>query len=109
MQSFLITTSEQRKLTDQKVHHLRDKAKVDAVVRTVLFATTVLLLVGPSALRVVMPKYRGLEMVLTSVFTALFAALLSLSTKGGRHEIMAATALYCAVLVVVLSSTAAYL
>jgi hypothetical protein len=39
------------------------------------------------------------------VFTLLFAAAMSLLTKARRHELFAATAAYCAVLVVFIGSS----
>jgi hypothetical protein len=39
------------------------------------------------------------------VFTLLFAAAMSLLTKAKRHELFAAAAAYCAVLVVFVGST----
>jgi hypothetical protein len=39
------------------------------------------------------------------VFTLIFSAVLSLFTKAKRHEILAAAAAYCAVLVVFLGNT----
>jgi hypothetical protein len=39
------------------------------------------------------------------VFTLLFAAAMSLLTKARRHELFAATAAYCAVLVVFVGSS----
>ncbi len=85
---------------------LRSPARMHLLIRTVLFATTMSLLIGPSAIRAVIPIHRGFEMVLISGFTAMFAALLHLSTNGQRHEIMVGTAIYCAVMVVLLSYTA---
>jgi len=67
------------------------------VVRAVLCATTVLLFVGHSAILPFVSNNPVREMVWLSGFTALFAALLNVSTKGKRHDIMAATAIDCAV------------
>lgn len=39
------------------------------------------------------------------IFTLLFAAAMSLLTKARRHELFAASAAYCAVLVVFIGST----
>lgn len=105
-QSFL-TSPEQKKLTDEKQTRLRDGGRVDAVVRAVLCATTLLFLVGPSAVRFVVSSHRFLEMVVIPAFTALFAAFLNLSTKTKRHEIIVATAIYYAAVVVVSSHATA--
>ncbi len=99
-------TKEQRERTDAPEIRLRSSHRVDVIVRAVLCATTVLLLVGPSAILLFLANHSILKMVLISVFTALFAVLLSISTKGKRHEISVATATYCAVLVVFLSNIA---
>lgn len=104
-QSFF-TTLEQRARTDAPEIRLRCEARVDMVVRAVLCATTVLLFVGHSAILPFVSNNPVREMVWLSGFTALFAALLNVSTKGKRHDIMAATAIDCAVLVVFLSDAA---
>lgn len=100
----LFTSEEQSKKTDDDHLHLYSKRRIDIVVRLVLVLTTVGLLVGPSAVLYFVTGQSALKICLIMVFTLLFAAALSVCTKAKRHEMLAATATYAAVLVVFLGN-----
>ncbi|KAF6240808.1 hypothetical protein HO173_001481 [Letharia columbiana] len=98
------TSEEQTKKTDDDHLHLYSRRRIDIVVRLVLVLTTVGLLVGPSAVLYFVNGQSALKICLIMVFTLLFAAALSVCTKAKRHEMLAATATYAAVLVVFLGN-----
>lgn len=84
--------------------HVYDARRIGLLVRFVLVLMVVGLLVGPSAILFFVPRHGTLKICLIMVFTLLFAAALSVCTKAKRHEMLAATATYAAVLVVFLGN-----
>ncbi|KAK0513549.1 hypothetical protein JMJ35_003913 [Cladonia borealis] len=100
----LFTSKEQYRKSDDENLHLMSKYRMDVLVRLILTLTTVGLLVGPSAILFFVPDHRTLKIVLIMLFTLLFSAAVSVFTKAKRHEMLAATATYAAVLVVFLGN-----
>lgn len=69
----------------------------------VLLAAPVLVMYKLSCLKTTEAVFAAIGVLM--VFALLFAAALSMLTKARRHELFAASAAYCAVLVVFIGST----
>ncbi|CAO2652826.1 Nn.00g022370.m01.CDS01 [Neocucurbitaria sp. VM-36] len=103
------TDDQRRKTSDKKVYYF-SPTRVSKLVNLCITAVIFLLLISP-----VLSMYRLSTMKTTKdmfaaigilmIFTLLFAAAMSLLTKARRHELFAASAAYCAVLVVFIGST----
>lgn len=100
------------KTTDANVHYYA-RSRVDIFVSLIITSIIFILLVLP-----VVAMYRLTTFGVGSrstfkaigvlvVFTLLFSASMSLLTKARRHELFAASAAYCAVLVVFISNFSA--
>jgi hypothetical protein len=79
---------------------------VNLIITTVIFlllAAPVLSMYRLSTLKTNECMFAAIGVLM--VFTLLFAAAMSLLTKARRHELFAASAAYCAVLVVFIGST----
>ena len=98
-------TSHTQSLKSDDDHvRLVSKHRIDLLVRLILTVSVVALLVGPSAVLFLVPEHSTLKICLILVFTLLFSAAISAFTKAKRHEMLAATATYAAVLVVFLGN-----
>lgn len=100
----LSISPERRMRSDERYISLLTKYHIDVIVRLILTITTVSLLMLPSAVLYILPEHRALKIVLILLFTLLFSSALTVFTKAKRHEQFAATAAYCAVLVVFISN-----
>ncbi|KAI4283972.1 MAG: hypothetical protein L6R38_001765 [Xanthoria sp. 2 TBL-2021] len=101
---FILSSSEERKKTDDEYVQLYSKYRVDVLARLILTVVAVVLLMVPTAVLFLVPEHGILKIMLIMIFTMLFSAALSVFTKAKRHEMFAATAAYCAVLVVFLGN-----
>ncbi|CAL8581470.1 hypothetical protein XPA_007160 [Xanthoria parietina] len=101
---FILSSSEERKKTDDEYVQLYSKYRVDVLARLILTVVAVVLLMVPTAVLFLVPEHDILKIMLIMIFTMLFSAALSVFTKAKRHEMFAATAAYCAVLVVFLGN-----
>ncbi|KAL8758020.1 MAG: hypothetical protein Q9199_001804 [Rusavskia elegans] len=100
----ILSSSEERKKTDDEYVQLYSKYRVDVLARLILTVVAVVLLMVPTAVLFLVPEHGILKIMLIMIFTMLFSAALSVFTKAKRHEMFAATAAYCAVLVVFLGN-----
>ncbi|KAF7508635.1 hypothetical protein GJ744_009027 [Endocarpon pusillum] len=100
----IFTSAEQRKKSDDKYVHLYSKRRIDFLVRVILALVTVILLLVPTALLFLVPGSNRLKIMTILLFTLLFSTALMVFTKAKRHEMVAASAAYCAVLVVFLGN-----
>lgn len=101
---YILSTAEERRKTDDEYVQLYSKKRVDLLVRLILTIFTVALLMAPTAVLFLVPEHAVVKLVVIVVFTMLFSAALGIFTKAKRHEMFAATAAYCAVLVVFLGN-----
>ncbi|PSN67486.1 hypothetical protein BS50DRAFT_600854 [Corynespora cassiicola Philippines] len=98
-----------RKTSDGLVHYYspsRVAKLVNLIITTVIFillAAPVLSMYQLSTLNTTQAIFAAIGVLM--IFTLLFAAAMSLLTKARRHELFAASAAYCAVLVVFIGST----
>lgn len=98
-----------RKTSDENVYYF-SPSRVSKLVNLMITGVIFILLAAP-----VLSMYRLSHMNSTRlmfaaigvlmIFTLIFAAAMSLLTKAKRHELFAASAAYCAVLVVFIGST----
>jgi hypothetical protein len=111
-QRVFLTPEMRVKTTDQNVHYYA-RSRIDVFVSLIITSIIFILLVLP-----VVAMYRlttfgaGSRSTFKAigvlvVFTLLFSAAMSLLTKARRHELFAASAAYCAVLVVFISNFSA--
>ncbi|KAH7073368.1 hypothetical protein FB567DRAFT_454189 [Paraphoma chrysanthemicola] len=103
------TDDQKRKTSDKRVYYF-SPTRVSKLVNLVITSVIFLLLAAPvltmyhlSTLKTTECMFAAIGVLM--VFTLLFAAALSLLTKARRHELFAASAAYCAVLVVFIGST----
>ena len=108
----MFLTPELRKKTVNPDIHYYTRSRVDKLIAVIITSIIFILLVLP-----VVAMYRLTASNATPhstfsaigvlvVFTLLFSAAMSLITKAQRHELFAASAAYCAVLVVFISNFA---
>lgn len=105
----LFTTPELReKTTDKDVYYFspsRVERLVGLIITLIIFVLLVLPVVAMYHLTSIGNRNSTIDAVgLMVVFTLLFSAAMSLLTKAKRHELFAASAAYCAVLVVFISN-----
>lgn len=107
---YIFRTSDQTRKTSAKEVYYYSPSRVSKLVN--LFLTTVIfaLLVAPILSMCRLSTQDSVRAMFATigvlmVFTLLFAAAMSLLTKAKRHELFAASAAYCAVLVVFIGST----
>lgn len=89
---FILSSSEERKKTDDEYVQLYSKYRVDVLARLILTVVAVVLLMVPTAVLFLVPEHGILKIMLIMIFTMLFSAALSVFTKAKRHEMFAATA-----------------
>ena len=98
-----------RKTSDKKLYYFspnRVSKLVNLMITTVilaLLAAPVLSMYHLSSQKTSKTVFEAIGVLM--IFTMLFAAAMSLLTKAKRHELFAASAAYCAVLVVFIGST----
>lgn len=88
----ILSSSSDRKKTDDEYVCLYSKYRVDILVRLLLTIVTVMLLMAPTAVLFLVPEHAVVKLVVIVVFTLLFSAALGVFTKAKRHEMFAATA-----------------
>jgi len=103
------TEDQRRKSTDERNYYFAP-SRVSTLVNLFITIALFLLLVAPVLAMYRLSTIKTTECVFAAigilmVFTLLFAAAMSLLTKAKRHELFAAAAAYCAVLVVFVGST----
>jgi hypothetical protein len=97
------------KTRDKEVHYYT-RSRVDTfvglIITTIIFVLLVLPVVAMYKLTAMgaSPQSTFNAIGVLVVFTLLFSAAMSLLTKARRHELFAASAAYCAVLVVFISN-----
>jgi hypothetical protein len=98
-----------RKSSNPKVYYF-SPSRVAKLVNLIITAVIFVLLAAPvlsmyhlSTIKTTETMFAAIGVLM--VFTLLFAAAMSLLTKARRHELFAASAAYCAVLVVFIGST----
>ncbi|MCJ1305171.1 hypothetical protein MMC08_007985 [Hypocenomyce scalaris] len=101
-----------QKSNDEHIYYF-DQKRVDALVSTIIMLVIIVLLVLPivgmyrlSSDNTRADTFTAIGVLI--VFTLLFCAVMSMLTKARRHEIFAASAAYCAVLVVFISNINGY-
>lgn len=105
--------SDQKVITGQEPMTLLSATRLDILLRSILtVCASVLLLTPVFVLFKLQPQTRAdverntyCQILVIFVFTLAFSALCSIFTKAKRQEIFAATAAYCAVLVVFLGNS----
>lgn len=107
---WLFCTEEQKRKTSDKKIYYYSPSRVSKLVNLVITAVIFLLLAAPVLSMYRLSTIKTTECMFAAigilmVFTLLFAAAMSLLTKARRHELFAASAAYCAVLVVFIGST----
>jgi ABC-type transport system involved in cytochrome bd biosynthesis fused ATPase/permease subunit len=105
----LFSTRELReKTSDKDIHYfsqLRIEKLAGLIITLIIFILLVLPVVAMYKLTSVGNRNSTFDAVgILVVFTLLFSAAMSLLTKAKRHELFAASAAYCAVLVVFISN-----
>jgi hypothetical protein len=100
------------KTRDKEVHYYT-RSRVDTfvglIITTIIFILLVLPVVAMYKLTAIGASTQSTQSTFNAigvlvVFTLLFSAAMSLLTKARRHELFAASAAYCAVLVVFISN-----
>ncbi|KAG8530119.1 uncharacterized protein KY384_005601 [Bacidia gigantensis] len=84
--------------------HDSSNYKADLIIKLTVTIATTALLVLPIVLLYVLKSSPGIKLTILLLFVIAFSMALALTTGAKRHEIFAATAAYCAVLVVFLSN-----
>ncbi|KAF2107044.1 hypothetical protein BDV96DRAFT_506785, partial [Lophiotrema nucula] len=90
--------------TSDKLVRLYSKKRIDIFSRLIITFLAVVLLMAPVIALLSTKEMRGVKILIIFLFTMAFSVALSLCTKAKRHEVFAATAAYCAVLVVFLGN-----
>jgi ABC-type transport system involved in cytochrome bd biosynthesis fused ATPase/permease subunit len=105
----LFSTRELREKTSDKDIHYFSQSRIEKlagfIITLIIFILLVLPVVAMYKLTSVGNRNSTFDAVgILVVFTLLFSAAMSLLTKAKRHELFAASAAYCAVLVVFISN-----
>ncbi|KAL1639172.1 hypothetical protein SLS58_008140 [Diplodia intermedia] len=102
---------ELRRRTNSKVTkvHFLSPARIEAFVGLLITVVIFILLIIPVFAMYRLASFRDTKDIFAAigvmmVFTLLFAAAMSLLTKAKRHELFAASAAYCAILVVFITN-----
>ncbi|KAF2470482.1 uncharacterized protein BDR25DRAFT_226246 [Lindgomyces ingoldianus] len=93
-----------RSSTSDKLVRLYSKKRIDVFSRLVITFLAVILLMAPVIALFGINQRASIKILIIFLFTMAFSVALSLCTKAKRHEVFAATAAYCAVLVVFLGN-----
>ena len=106
----MFSTSELRRKTDDEAVHYYSRSRVEFFVGLIITSLIFVLLVVPVVVMYQMtslsrsPHSTFNAIAVLIVFTLLFSAAMGVLTAARRHEIFAASAAYCAVLVVFISN-----
>ncbi|KAF2475653.1 uncharacterized protein BDR25DRAFT_253094 [Lindgomyces ingoldianus] len=105
----IFTTPELRAKTNNKYIHYYSSSRIEKLVGLIITFIIFVLLILPvvAMYRLTSITYRNTifdAIGILVVFTLLFSAAMSLLTRAKRHELFAASAAYCAVLVVFISN-----
>lgn len=110
LQSLLRTPELQEKTSNKHINFYsatRVDALIGVLITLIIFALLVLPVVAMYKLSSMRTKSSTFDAIgVLVVFTLLFSAAMSLVTKAGRHELFAASAAYCAILVVFIGNFA---
>ncbi|KAM3416514.1 hypothetical protein BST61_g8104 [Cercospora zeina] len=101
---FFFSNAEQRATSTDENLFLYDKRRIDVFVRLIIAFLAVGLLLAPVVVLFREQDSGTVKIVVILVFTLFFSLALSLATRARRAEVFAATAAYCAVLVVFLGN-----
>ncbi|KAF2756293.1 hypothetical protein EJ05DRAFT_478300 [Pseudovirgaria hyperparasitica] len=110
LQNLFRTPELQAKTADEHIHFY-SSTRVDAFIGLLITFIIFSLLVCPVVLMYKFSSSRNEQstfdaVAIMVVFTLLFSAAMSLVTKAARHELFAASAAYCAILVVFIGNLA---
>ena len=102
-------TPELRRKTSDKHLHYYSPSRVDTLVGLIITAVIFVLLILPVVAMYQLTSIGNHDSTFHAigvliVFTLLFGAAMSILTRARRHELFAASAAYCAVLVVFISN-----
>ncbi|KAF2653324.1 hypothetical protein K491DRAFT_603067, partial [Lophiostoma macrostomum CBS 122681] len=100
----LFVTKRDRTSTEDNDVRLYSKQRIDMFSRVVITMLAVILLMAPVIALFSTSEKGWLKILIIFLFTMAFSMALSLCTKAKRQEVFAATAAYCAVLVVFLGN-----
>ncbi|KAH8696835.1 hypothetical protein GQ44DRAFT_694624 [Phaeosphaeriaceae sp. PMI808] len=100
----LFISKRDRNSTANKLVRLYSKKRIDIFSRLIITCLAVVLLMAPVIALFCTKESGYIKILIIFLFTMAFSVALSLCTKAKRHEVFAATAAYCAVLVVFLGN-----
>ncbi|KAK5705532.1 hypothetical protein LTR97_002651 [Elasticomyces elasticus] len=105
---FLCTPELHKKTTNKYIHYY-SSSRINRVVGMIITVVIFILLIVPVITMYRLTSFGNQATTLDAVgilivFTMLFSAAMSLLTKASRHELFAASAAYCAILVVFISN-----
>ncbi|KAF2653322.1 hypothetical protein K491DRAFT_603119, partial [Lophiostoma macrostomum CBS 122681] len=100
----MFMSNHERNLTSNELVRIYSPRRIDVFSRLLITAAIVSLLLAPVAVLYSIRKHGWLRILIIFVFTLVFSVAMNLGTKAKRHEVLAATATYCAVLVVFLGN-----
>jgi len=100
----LFISKRDRGSTANKLVRLYSKKRIDVFSRLIITVLAVVLLMAPVIALFLTKKGGMMKILIIFLFTMAFSIALSLCTRAKRHEVFAATAAYCAVLVVFLGN-----
>ncbi|KAK5710413.1 hypothetical protein LTR15_012975 [Elasticomyces elasticus] len=108
LKRFLCTPEPHKKTTNKFIHYY-SSSRINAVVGIVITLVIFVLLIVPVIAMYRLTSFGEQATTLDAVgilvvFTLLSSAAMSLSIKASRHELFAASAAYCAILVVFISN-----
>ncbi|KAK5732267.1 hypothetical protein LTR17_010713 [Elasticomyces elasticus] len=108
LERFLCTPELHKKTTNKYIHYY-SSSRINRVVGMIITVVIFILLIVPVITMYRLTSFGDQATTLDAVgilivFTMLFSAAMSLLTKASRHELFAASAAYCAILVVFISN-----
>ncbi|KAK4892340.1 hypothetical protein LTR27_009174 [Elasticomyces elasticus] len=108
LERFLCTPELHKKTTNKYIHYY-SSSRINRVVGMIITVVIFILLIVPVITMYRLTSFGNQATTLDAVgilivFTMLFSAAMSLLTKASRHELFAASAAYCAILVVFISN-----
>ena len=107
--TWLFQTKEQRYMSGNEPSLIMlSPRRFNLFISIIITTLSSLLLLAPVALLYNFPDWGGWQILLIFAFTLIFATVCAAVTRAKRHEIFAATAAYCAVLVVFLANSAQF-
>ncbi|MCJ1242558.1 hypothetical protein MMC14_010567 [Varicellaria rhodocarpa] len=88
----LFTSQEQLGTTDDGYVRLYSKARINILVRLVIFILAVVQLMVPVALLLFVSALGSVKIIVIVLFALFFSVILSICTRAKRHEVLGATA-----------------